>query len=188
MERIQHTVTDQVTHAETGEALPAVNITIEGTSTGTAKDINGEYSLQVPNSEAVLVYSFVGYISQTVAVGNQQTIDITLSHDLSQLDEVVVVGYGTVRRTDLTGAVAQVSSSDFERVPAANPLMSLQGRAPGLRIPPSSGVPGASAQIRIRGDQSISGSNSPIFVVDGNITSNINKISSQDTEPGYVLT
>src|SRR5690625_919428 len=187
VELFQHTVTGQVTDAETGETLPGVNITIEGTSTGTATDINGEYSLQVPDSEAVLVYSFVGYISQTVSVGNQQTIDITLSHDLSQLDEVVVVGYGTVRRTDLTGAVAQVSSSDFERVPAANPLMSLQGRAPGLRITPSSGVPGASAQIRIRGDESSSGSNSPIFVVDGNITTNINNISSHDIESVSVL-
>ena len=184
---LQETVTGQVIDAETGESLPGVNIIVEGTNIGVVTDFDGEYTISVPDSESVLVFSYIGYIAQRVTVGDQAEINVELDQDLSQLDEVVVVGYGTVRRVDLTGAVTQVNTTDFERVPATNPLMSLQGRAPGLRITPNSGSPGASASIRVRGEQSISGSNSPIFVVDGNITSNIDNLSNQDIESVSVL-
>jgi TonB-dependent starch-binding outer membrane protein SusC len=180
-------VTGVVTDATTGEPLPGVNILIDGTTTGVVTNIDGNYSLNIPVADPVLVFSYVGYNTRRVAVGEQRVINIELEMDLAALDEVVVIGYGTVRRSNLTGAVSQVSSGDFERVAATNPLMSLQGRAAGLRIIPNSGEPGASASIRIRGEQSISGTNAPIFVVDGIITSSINNINPQDIESVSVL-
>ncbi len=185
--KMQNEVRGQVTDARTNELLPGVNIMIYGTSTGTVTDSNGEYRLAVADPDAILVFSYVGYQTVRGALDNQQVFNVTMTMDLAALEEVIVIGYGTVRRSDLTGSVSQVSASDFERVPATSPLMSLQGRSAGLRIVPGSGEPGASASIRIRGEQSISGTNSPIFVVDGIITTNINHINSDDIESVSVL-
>lgn len=184
---LQQQITGTVTDGADGQPLPGVSIVIQGTTTGTVTDINGRYSFTVPDEDAILVFSFIGYSTQLIPVDGRSVIDIELMMELQALDEVVVIGYGTVRRSDLTGAVSQISSDDFERVPATTPLMSLQGRAPGLRITPNSGEPGASASIRIRGEQSISGTNSPIFVVDGTITTNIDNLNPQDIASVSVL-
>jgi len=180
-------VTGTVTDASTGEPIIGVNIVVEGTTTGVITGLDGSYSIDISTPNAALVFSFIGYLPQRVTVGSQRIINVALAVDLTKLDEVVVIGYGTVRRSNLTGAVSQVSTTDFQRVPTTSPLISLQGRSPGLRIIPESGEPGASASIRIRGDQSISGTNSPIFVVDGVITSNINNLNSEDIETISVL-
>ena len=183
----QLTITGQITDANTGEPLPGANIVIAGTTTGTVTGVDGQYSLTVPGANTELVFSFVGYTTQRIIVGTQRIINISMELDVAALEEIVVIGYGTVRRSDLTGAVSQVSSADFERVPATTALMSIQGRSPGLRIVPNSGEPGASASIRVRGEQSISGTNNPIFVIDGVISTNINFLNSEDIESVSVL-
>lgn len=183
----QQLVKGIVVDASNQEGLPGVNVVVKGSAIGAVTNINGEYSLEVPGPESVLVFSFIGYLSQEITVNDKSIINVSLEQDVAQLDEMVVVGYGSVKKNNFTGAVAQVKSKEFERVPAVNPLTALQGRAPGLRIVSNSGEPGAGSSISIRGDQSISGTNSPIFVVDGSITASIDNISSQDIESISVL-
>jgi len=180
-------VTGIITDYQTGETIPGVNVMVKGTTIGTTSDIDGKYSLTVPDPNAVLVFSFVGYSSLEQEISGRSTINVSLTPITQALDEVLVIGYGTVRRSNLTGAVSQVRTGDFERVPTTSPLISIQGRSPGLSIVPNSGEPGSSASIRIRGDQSISGTNSPIFVVDGVITDNINNLNSEDIESISIL-
>lgn len=180
-------ITGQVTDAETNETLPGVNIVVKGTTTGTSSDANGEFDLNVPSLSDTLVFSFIGYESLEVPINGRTEINAALQSQAIAGDELVVVGYGTVRKTDLTGAVSTVDTEDFERVPAVNPLAALQGRTPGLRITPNSGEPGAGASIRVRGEQSISGTNSPIFVVDGSITTSIDNLNSNDIASVSVL-
>ncbi|WP_163379851.1 SusC/RagA family TonB-linked outer membrane protein [Cyclobacterium sp. SYSU L10401] len=151
---------------EEGEPLPGATVSVQGTSTGTVTDLDGSYSLTVPD-DAVLVFSYIGYDSQTVTVGNQTTINITMSMDESSLEEVVVVGYGTQKRSDLTGAVSSVKSEQLTAYPAIDAVQALQGRAAGVQIQANNGAPGASLKVRIRGGTSINASSDPIFVVDG---------------------
>ncbi|SHE58278.1 TonB-linked outer membrane protein, SusC/RagA family [Fodinibius roseus] len=186
-EQSQQSVTGTLIDGNSGETLPGVNVLVKGTTTGTSTDSEGNFELTVESLQDTLVVSFVGYQTQEVPIDGRTQIDIQLSPEAIMGDEMVVIGYGSVRRNDLTGAVSQVSSEDIERVPAVNPLMALQGHVPGMKITPNSGEPGASASIRIRGDQSISGSNSPIFVVDGSITTDIDNINSDDIESVTVL-
>ena len=185
----QQTVSGKIT-SDDGSGLPGVNIIIEGTTNGTTTDTNGTYQLEVPDNESVLVYSFIGFVSQRIPVGNRSVIGVVMQSDLKTLQEVVVVGYSSQERRDLTGAVATITPEDFARVPATNPLEAFQGRAPGLQITSNNGLPGAGAQVRIRGIQSNStnnAANSPIFVVDGVITDNIDGIAPLDIEYVSVL-
>ena len=160
------TVTGTVTD-EGGGALPGVSILVKGTQRGTTTDQSGSFRLEVPDGAATLVFSFVGYTSREVVVGNQTKIDVTLAPDLKSLDEVVVVGYGTVRKSDLTGAVSTVKAEQIAAYPAGGITQALQGRAPGVQIQANNGDPGASFKIRIRGGSSINASSDPIFVIDG---------------------
>jgi len=182
----QITVQGVVTQYSNGSTLPGVSIRVQDTSQGTITDIDGRYEITT-TEDAILVFSYIGMTEEVVAVEGRSNIDVALMEDISMLSEIVVIGYGSVRRSDLTGAVSQVTATDFERVPAINPLVSLQGRASGLSITQNSGAPGAGASIRIRGEQSISGTNSPIFVVDGVITTNIDNLNPQDIESASVL-
>lgn len=185
----QQTVSGKITSND-GLGLPGVNVIIEGTTTGTTTDTDGSYQIEVRNSESVLVFSFIGFVTQRIPAGNRSVIDVVMEQDLRTLEEVVVVGYSSQEKKDLTGAVATIAPRDFERVPATNPLEAFQGRVPGLQITNSSGLPGSGAQVRIRGIQSNSTSNaanSPIFVVDGVITDNINGIAPLDIEHVSVL-
>jgi TonB-linked SusC/RagA family outer membrane protein len=154
-----------------GEALPGASVTVKGTSAGTATDLDGNYSLTVPDDRAVLVFSYLGYITQEITVGNRRVIDATLAEDLKTLDEVVVVGYGTMRKSDLTGAVSSISSEAISKSVPTSIDQVLQGRAAGVQMTPSSGLPGAGSSVRIRGTSSINASNEPIYVVDGIIIS-----------------
>lgn len=159
-------VTGNVTDNE-GVPMPGVNILVQGTSIGTQTDFDGNYSITVPDGNNILVFSYVGYITQEVAVNNNASINIVLKEDINSLDEVVVIGYGTMKRNDVTGSVVSVSSEAVEQSVSTSIDQVLQGRAAGVQIQQNSGAPGASSSIRIRGISSLNGSNEPIFVIDG---------------------
>jgi TonB-linked SusC/RagA family outer membrane protein len=181
------TITGSVTSSDDGTELVGVNVFVKGTTTGTITDVNGNYSVSVPNEEAVLVYSYVGYVVQEVTVGNQRTIDIVLQVDIAALDEVVVVGYGTLMKSDVTGSLASVASENFEMQPITRLDQALKGRAAGVEVTQTSGQPGAGYKIRIRGANSISGNNNPLYVVDGLVVGDINSINVNDIASMEVL-
>lgn len=155
-----------VSDATDGAGLPGVNILQKGTTSGTTTDINGDYSISVERG-STLVYSFVGYLTEEVLVGNQSTINVGLTADVRSLGEVVVVGYGTQRKADVTGSVAAVDSREFNKGVMASPQELLLGKVAGVNIVSSGGAPGAGAMIRIRGGSSLSASNDPLIVIDG---------------------
>lgn len=162
----ERTVTGKVTSADDGTDVPGVNVVVKGTNNGTATDENGNFSISVgPN--AVLVFSFVGYANQEVTVGTQSVLNVSLAPDVQSLSEVVVIGYGEVRKRDATGAVASVKSEEFNRGVISSPEQLIQGKSAGVQITTASGEPGAGANIRIRGTSSVRGGNNPLFVVDG---------------------
>ncbi len=150
-----------------GIPLPGVNILVKNTVTGTTTTEEGTYSLNVPTDKSILVYSFIGYVTQEVPVNGKTTIDISLVEDLQNLEQVVVVGYGTVKKSDLTGSVVSVSSTDLKAVPVATFDQALQGRAAGVQVVQSSGAPGGGTNIRIRGTSSVNASSEPLYVIDG---------------------
>ncbi len=163
----QGTIKGKVTD-ENGEPLIGASVVIKGTTIGVITDINGEYTLiNVPAGEQVVIVSFIGYSSQEVAVTSGGSYNITLKEDVVGLDEVVVVGYGTVKKSDLTGALSQVKGEDLAAYPALGMTQAMQGRAAGVQIQKNNGEPGASFNIRIRGSSSINSSSSPLYVVDG---------------------
>lgn len=159
---ITGTVTD-----ENGLTLPGVSILIKGTQRGTTTDTNGKFKIDVADENAVLVFSYVGYISQEVPVGNKTTINITLKVDSKALDEVVVVGYGTQKVSDITGSVARVSEKTLQSRPTSNFQEALQGRTSGVQIRQTGGDLSGRFSINIRGIGSVTGSNGPLIVVDG---------------------
>lgn len=174
------TVTGKVTD-ENAEPLPGVNILEKGTTNGTTTDQNGDYTLIVDNPEVILVFSFIGYSSQEVKVGNQSQINVSLMPDVKSLQEVVVVGYGTQKKVNLTGAVASVTGENMTKRPVANAATMLQGAMPGVQIVQNSGEPGnEDVSIRIRGTGTFSGAGSdPLVLIDGvpgNLT-NLNPIN-----------
>lgn len=163
----QQQVSGKVTDYSTGEPLPGVNILVKGTTTGTISDIQGNYSMSVSGNDAVLVFSFIGYETYEVAVGAQRTINAQLMPDLTTLEEVVVVGYGTMKRSDLTGAVASVDGETLTRTVSSGVDQALIGRVAGITATQMSGQPGASVSIRIRGTSSVNGDVEPLYVIDG---------------------
>lgn len=152
---------------ENNVPTPGVNILIQGTTTGTATDINGDYTIRVPGPDAVLVFSFIGYKTQQVQVGSQSMINISLDPDVSTLGEVVVVGYGEQRRSDLTGAISSIPAKEITELPMARTDQALQGRTSGVYVLNSDGAPGGETLIRIRGLNSINGGNEPLVILDG---------------------
>jgi TonB-dependent starch-binding outer membrane protein SusC len=178
----QNVVSGQVTDARTGESLPGVNVMIEGTMIGTVTNIDGQYSLTVDVPNAVLSYSFVGYTTRRVTVGDQRTINVELSIDLAELDEVVVVGYGTQRRREVTSSIATVREEDFNRgAVSQSPLQLVQGKIAGLAISRSSGGdPTAGVQMQLRGVSTVRGDASPLVIIDGIPGGNINTLAPED--------
>ncbi|MFT2010439.1 TonB-dependent receptor [Pontibacter sp. 13R65] len=160
------TVSGKIT-SDTNEGLPGVSIQIKGTTQGTVTDIDGNYSLPVPDGNATLVVSYVGYLSQEIAVKNRSTINITLRTDSKALDEVVVVGYGTQKRADVTGAIATLDAKAIEERPIARVDQALVGQMAGVRVQQTSGVPGRGFSIQVRGSGSISAGSEPLYVIDG---------------------
>jgi TonB-dependent starch-binding outer membrane protein SusC len=151
---------------ETGQAMPGVNVVIKGTVQGTVSDAEGAYSLSVP-SNAVLVFTFVGYKAKEVAIGDRTTIDVGLESDFTTLNEIVVIGYGTQKRSDLTGAVGSVTVEKLKERPATSLNQALSGKIAGVQVNTNSGRPGGKANVRVRGFSSINSSNNPLYVVDG---------------------
>lgn len=150
-----------------GEALVGASVVVKGSTIGTATDANGSYSVAGLSETAVLVFSYLGYVSQEVTVGAQRVVSVTLAEDLQALEEVVVVGYGTMKKSDLTGAITSVSSEAIARAAPTSIDQVLHGHAAGVQVMQNSGMPGASASVRIRGISSLSASNEPIYVIDG---------------------
>lgn len=182
--KAQNIVSGTVTDLQ-GVPLIGVNIVEKGTSNGTITDIDGTYKLEVgPN--ASLSFTYTGYEPKSVTVGDQSTLNVSLNEG-ALLDEVVVVGYGTLKKSDLTGSLASVNSRDFEQQPLTRIDQALQGRAAGVSVTQSSGAPGAGFKIRIRGANSISGNNSPLYVVDGLIVGDINSFNINDVASMEVL-
>lgn len=151
---------------ETGEPMIGVSVLVKGTTTGTVTNFDGNFSLNA-SSNATLVISYIGYQTQEVKVGNQKSLSIVLKPDNQLLDEVVVVGYGTVKKRDLTGAVSSVKSEDIIRMPTSNVIEAIQGQVAGLDITRSSGEVGSEINMTLRGTRSINGSNTPLFIIDG---------------------
>jgi TonB-dependent starch-binding outer membrane protein SusC len=162
----QRQVSGKVT-APDNSPLPGVTVVVKGTTNATSTDTGGNFSISVPNDQSTLIFSFIGFVPQEVAVGNTATFNMTLREDKKALDEVVVIGYGTVRKSDLTGAVGTVKESQLQERPAASLNQALAGRMPGVMVSTNSGRPGGRTNVRIRGFSSINSSNNPLYVVDG---------------------
>ena len=149
----------------TGTTLPGVNIQVKGTTTGTLSGSDGKFSITVANTNAVLIFSYIGYVAQEITVGSQRVIDVTMNEDTQLLEEVVVIGYGTVRKADLTGAIVSMSNEKFKNLPQGGVTQILQGKAAGVNITSTRGD--GQTTIRIRGNTSLFKSSEPLWVVDG---------------------
>ncbi|MCY7352338.1 MAG: TonB-dependent receptor [Cytophagaceae bacterium] len=152
---------------EANVSLPGVSVLLKGTQRGTVTDAAGQYKLDVPEANATVIFSYVGYSSQEVLVGNQTSINVTLRADTKSLDEVVVIGYGTAKKSDLTGSVVSMKEAELQQRPAPSLNQMMQGRMPGVQVNNNSGRPGGRTTVRIRGFSSINSSNNPLYVVDG---------------------
>ncbi|WP_200976835.1 TonB-dependent receptor [Echinicola sp. 20G] len=161
------TVSGTVTDLDSGEPLPFVNVLLKGTTRGTTTDIDGNYTIDVNSPDDVLVFSFIGFEPKEYKVNNQSKIDVQLQGNTKQLDEVVVVGYGTQRKADLTGSVGSVVRDDFNVGQVTNPEQLITGKVAGVQITPNGGSPGSGGRIRIRGGASLNASNDPLIVIDG---------------------
>ncbi|ODS79774.1 MAG: SusC/RagA family TonB-linked outer membrane protein [Cytophagaceae bacterium SCN 52-12] len=185
--RVEHEVKGKVLD-ENGSGLPGVSVVVKGTQRGISTDMDGLFTLAVPGENAVLVFSFVGYATQEILVGNRSSIEVTMNPDLKSLEELVVIGYGVVKKSDLTGSVSQVKAKELNAFPNANVLQSLSGRAPGVHIRQSSGAPGAGISVRVRGGNSIQGSNDPLYVIDGfPVDGNPTHLNNSDIESLEIL-
>jgi TonB-linked SusC/RagA family outer membrane protein len=180
----QRTVTGTVLD-DNQQPVPSANVVLKGTQTGTLTDSNGKFTISVPSSGGTLVISFIGFTTQEIPIGTSSVLNVTLQTESTALSEVVVVGYGTQRRADVTGAISSVSSEKLNAVPTANLDQALQGRAAGLTVI-NNGAPGFGATIRVRGISTVNDAN-PLFVVDGVVVTGINNLNSSDIESIEVL-
>ncbi len=165
-QRVAFKVSGKVTAID-GEQLPGVSILLKGTATGTTTNADGSYSLEVPDGNGILIFSFVGYSPQEVPINQRSLIDIRLTPDTKALEEIVVVGYGTMKKSDVTGAITSVKAKNITAIPTTNALRSLQGKVAGIDITQSSGQPGAGINILLRGNRSLRADNNPLVLVDG---------------------
>lgn len=163
----ERTLSGRVIDADTQTPLPGVSVMVKGTNYGTSTDSEGAFTLAGLSENDVLLISYIGYLSQEVSLAGQTDVTIVMQTDSKALDEVVVVGYGTVRKSDLTGSLSSVDAKDLISSPSINPVQALSGRAPGVRVMQNSGQPGSNISIRVRGGNSLNGNNEPLYVVDG---------------------
>lgn len=179
-------VQGKVTGADDQQPIPGVNVIIQGTNKGTATDMNGRYTIELETNENTLIFTFVGYKSQTVSVQGREVVDMILESEAMALEEIVVVGYGVQRKSDLTGSVGSVRGSDLIKIPSFSAEQALQGKVAGVLVTSPTGAPGSPPVIRIRGVGTLNNS-SPIFVVDGVILDDITFLNSGDIESMEVL-
>lgn len=171
-----------------GEPIIGANVVVKGTTNGTITDIDGQYSLSNVSNNDILTISYIGYLSKDIPVNGQQVINILLDEDTQKLDEIVVVGYGTVKKRDLTGSVASINAEKIEQIAVTNPALALQGRIPGVLVEQTDYAPGGGLKIRVRGNRSFKASNDPLYVVDGMpLTTGIEAINPSDIESIDVL-
>jgi TonB-linked SusC/RagA family outer membrane protein len=183
----QKSVSGKVTDSS-GATLPGVSVVIKGTTSGTITDGKGNYMISKVPDNAVLQFSFVGMKMEEVAVEGKTTIDVSLSEDVIGIEEVVAIGYGTVKKSDLTGAVASVSSNEIKKQPVTSLGQAIQGKATGVVVSSNSGAPGGNLKIRIRGANSLQGSNEPLYIVDGvALNIGISDLNVNDIESVEVL-
>lgn len=168
------------------EPLIGVNVLIKNTSTGTSTDVDGTYSLSASPGD-VLQFSYTGFVNQEITVGSATVIDVVMQTNTNLLDEVVVIGYGQVKRSNVVGAITSVKAEELQKVPAANLMESLQGKLPGVDITRSSGAAGAGINVLVRGNRSLTASNSPLFIVDGIQYNSIQDLNPQDIQSMEVL-
>jgi TonB-dependent starch-binding outer membrane protein SusC len=174
----QNIITGKVTDAD-GQPIPGVNIIVEGTTIGVTTDMSGNYRIEVPSADASLAFSFLGYTTERTQINGRKEINITLKPDVKNLDEVVVVGYGTVRRTDLTGSVSSIKSGDIKAQGDNTIQKALQGRMSGVEVESAGGNPGSGVRVLIRGTGTIN-NNDPLYIVDGVAVDNINNLAVSD--------
>jgi TonB-linked SusC/RagA family outer membrane protein len=170
-----------------GLSLPGVNVLEKGTKNGTSTDFDGHFKLKLTNPKAVLSFSFIGFKSVDASTDGKSKVNVTMSEDSNNLNEVVVIGYGTSKKSDLTGAVSTISGNDLKKVPLANVAEALTGRIAGVQVTSSEGSPDADIRIRVRGGGSLTQDASPLIIVDGFPINNMNDISSSDIETMTVL-
>lgn len=181
------TVRGKVTDAK-GEPLPGVSILVKESGRGTVTDEEGHYTLENIDRDAVLVYQFLGHQTREIKLSGQEILDVTLQEDIAGLDEVVVVGYGTIRKSDLTGSVSRIKAREINAFPQTNIIQALSGRAPGVQVLQTTGAPGAGVNVRIRGTNSIQGGSEPLYVVDGfPYSGNPTNINNSDIESIEIL-
>jgi TonB-linked SusC/RagA family outer membrane protein len=184
---IDRSVKGKVTD-ENGEKIPGVSIVLKGTTTGTVTDAEGGYSLNVPDAGGTLTFSSVGFLSQEIAIGSGSTLDVKLATDSKALTEVVVVGYGSQLKREITGAVQTVTAADIKDVPVSQVTQKLQGRLAGVQINQTTGKPGQGMTVRIRGQVSVSAGSDPLYVIDGfPITGNIGALNPDEIQDISVL-
>ena len=181
--RVQHLVTGKVTDGESGEPIPGVNILIKGTTQGTTTNAGGEYTIEVPDESSILVFSSIGFEVREIVVGNSSEIDVILSPHVTTLQEVIVTGYMTQRKVDLTGAVSVVDLENVRDIPSANTMQMLQGRVPGLYVTTTGSPSGETTSVLIRGMNTL-GNNDPLYVIDGVPTKRPDVL--QDMDPSTV--
>lgn len=180
------TVTGKVTGADDGVGIPRVNVTVKGTTRGVPSDLDGNFTIEVAANET-LVFSFVGYISKEVLVGNQTTINVTLEPDYAELEEVVVVGYGSQEKKEITSSVVALDAEEFNKGNVNDPAQLLQGKVPGLSIYNKGGNPNGGATIRLRGISTVGSNVQPLVVVDGVIGASLDNVDPNDIESVNVL-
>jgi len=182
----QRTITGTVTGKEDGEGIPGVSVIIKGTTQGVLTDMAGKYSLNVPKDATTLVFTFIGMKKQEVAITTSNTLDVQLESEAIDVEGVVVVGYGTMRKSDVTGSVGKVNVSDLKKVTSVDAAQSMQGRVAGVNVISNSGAPGAGVKVRVRGIGTINNSD-PLYVVDGFPMSDMSHIAPGDIESMEVL-
>src|SRR5664279_2141977 len=180
------TIKGKVTSEAEG-ALPGVNIVLQGTTTGTMTDAGGNFSINVPGPQAVLVFSFISYTTQNVTVGTQSTVDVVLAPALSALNEVVVTGYGTQKKREVTSAITSVKSDEFVKGSVSDPVQLIQGKVSGLSISKAGGDPNGSYDIRLRGMSTIGANLGPLIVIDGVSGGDLGNVDPNDIESINVL-
>ena len=182
----QATITGKVTAQDNGEALPGVSILLKGTTTGAITAVDGTYSIAAP-ATGTLIFSFIGFATQEVAINNRSAINVSLAADSKTLEEMVVVGYGTMKKSDVAGAITSVKTEELTAIPTTNALRSLQGKVSGLDITQNSGQPGANVSIVLRGNRSLRADNQPLVLVDGIQYGSFVDINPTDIESVEVL-
>lgn len=184
---LQQKLSGTVSDALNGEAIIGANVLIEGTTIGVVTDVNGKFSIEIPKPDAILLVSFLGYNPERVTVGGQSVLNVKLVPNITKLDEVVVIGYGTARKIDISGASGAIVTKDFKDQNVTRIDQALQGRVAGVQVENLGGAPGSDVKIRIRGNNSINGNNDPLFVVDGYVGADFNTLNTEDIEDIQVL-